>query len=153
MARFTGSMAFWRYSDHTNLSQVNQILIIFWVYIHGYSIWIKIKLFWVHWRKTVLLFNKLNLIYITWCLLSTGYINSLKSEPPHLIQTSETQLGKTSVFTTAWPIRAFRPDSMSLSMSLTDFEEDYAVQEGDILLPVSPNLTLYSWSRLRLVVI
>lgn len=24
-------------------------------------------------------------------------------------------------------------------MSLTDFEADYAVQEGDIILPVSPN--------------
>lgn len=159
-------MAFWRYTDQTNLSQVNQKITIVWVYIRGSSIWVKIKLFLClsvgnscgyiegHWRKSGLLFffflNKLNLSYVTWCPLSTGFINSLQSAPPHVMKTSETQLGKTSVYATAWPIRAFRPDLMSLSMSLTDFEDDYAVQEGDILQPVSPNLVLYSWSRLEI---
>lgn len=30
-----------------------------------------------------------------------------------------------------------------MSMSLTDFEGDDAVQEGDLLLPVSPNYSFY----------
>ncbi|XP_058644331.1 low choriolytic enzyme-like [Onychostoma macrolepis] len=58
------------------------------------------------------------LILLVACL-SEGYINSLKTGPPHLIQTSETQL---------------------------DFEADYAVQEGDILLPTDRNAVSQLWA-------
>ncbi|XP_050977666.1 astacin-like metalloendopeptidase [Labeo rohita] len=51
-----------------------------------------------------------------------GYINSMKSGQPHLIKTSET---------------------------LLDFEGDYAVQEGDILLPNDRNAVSQLWPEVN----